>query len=69
MRPYVKQVDTLAAEFPASTNYLYMTYGGNEDDIEREDMVSHCTNIVVVFVVVVVTIVVVVVVTVVPRVV
>ena len=40
VRPFVKQVDTLAAEFPASTNYLYMTYAGNEDDIERENMVS-----------------------------
>lgn len=39
VRPYVKQVDTLAAEFPASTNYLYMTYSGNEDDIEKEQMV------------------------------
>lgn len=39
VRPYVKQVDTLAAEFPASTNYLYMTYSGNEDDIEKEEMV------------------------------
>ncbi|CAM9896753.1 unnamed protein product, partial [Ectocarpus sp. 12 AP-2014] len=38
VRPYVKQVDTLAAEFPASTNYLYMTYGGNEHDIEKEEM-------------------------------
>ncbi|CAN0141361.1 unnamed protein product, partial [Laminaria digitata] len=38
VRPFVKQVDTLAAEFPASTNYLYMTYAGNEDDIERENM-------------------------------
>lgn len=35
----MKQVDTLAAEFPASTNYLYMTYGGNEHDIEKEEMV------------------------------
>lgn len=35
----MKQVDTLAAEFPASTNYLYMTYSGNEDDIEKEEMV------------------------------
>ncbi|MHA1793753.1 MAG: carbamoyl-phosphate synthase large subunit, partial [Promethearchaeota archaeon] len=32
--PCVKQIDTLAAEFPASTNYLYMTYGGEEDDID-----------------------------------
>ena len=30
----VKQIDTLAAEWPAKTNYLYMTYGGDEDDIE-----------------------------------
>jgi carbamoyl-phosphate synthase (ammonia) len=32
--PFVKQIDTLAAEFPAQTNYLYMTYHGEEDDIE-----------------------------------
>ncbi len=32
--PYVKQIDTLAAEFPASTNYLYMTYCGAEDDLD-----------------------------------
>ncbi|NMC07079.1 MAG: carbamoyl-phosphate synthase (glutamine-hydrolyzing) large subunit [Candidatus Lokiarchaeota archaeon] len=32
--PVVKQIDTLAAEFPASTNYLYMTYCGHEDDID-----------------------------------
>lgn len=31
--PYVKQIDTLAAEFPAKTNYLYLTYHGNEHDI------------------------------------
>jgi carbamoyl-phosphate synthase large subunit len=31
--PYVKQIDTLAAEYPTKTNYLYMTYGGDEDDI------------------------------------
>ena len=30
--PCVKQIDTLAAEFPAQTNYLYMTYNGNESD-------------------------------------
>jgi carbamoyl-phosphate synthase large subunit len=28
LRPAVKQIDTLAAEYPARTNYLYMTYGG-----------------------------------------
>lgn len=32
--PFVKQIDTLAAEFPAKTNYLYITYNGVEDDVE-----------------------------------
>lgn len=32
--PVVKQIDTLGAEWPARTNYLYLTYGGDEDDIE-----------------------------------
>jgi carbamoyl-phosphate synthase large subunit len=32
--PVVKQIDTLAAEWPARTNYLYVTYGGDEDDID-----------------------------------
>jgi carbamoyl-phosphate synthase large subunit len=31
--PYVKQIDTLAAEYPAKTNYLYMTYSGSEHDV------------------------------------
>lgn len=31
--PVVKQIDTLAAEWPAKTNYLYVTYGGTENDI------------------------------------
>ena len=31
--PSVKQIDTLAAEYPAKTNYLYLTYNGNEDDV------------------------------------
>ncbi len=31
--PYVKQIDTMAAEYPAKTNYLYLTYHGIEDDI------------------------------------
>eukprot|EP00599_Poterioochromonas_sp_BG-1_P014407 CAMPEP_0173162894 /NCGR_PEP_ID=MMETSP1105-20130129/19587_1 /TAXON_ID=2985 /ORGANISM="Ochromonas sp., Strain BG-1" /LENGTH=1492 /DNA_ID=CAMNT_0014082827 /DNA_START=54 /DNA_END=4533 /DNA_ORIENTATION=+ len=31
--PYTKQIDTLAAEFPAQTNYLYMTYNGSEHDV------------------------------------
>lgn len=33
--PVVKQIDTLAGEFPAQTNYLYMTYNGSENDIGR----------------------------------
>ena len=32
--PAVKKIDSLAAEWPASTNYLYMTYGGDIDDLE-----------------------------------
>lgn len=32
--PYAKQIDTMAAEYPAETNYLYLTYNGSEDDIE-----------------------------------
>lgn len=32
--PFVKQIDTLAAEYPAMTNYLYLTYSGSEHDIE-----------------------------------
>ena len=32
--PVVKQIDTLAAEFPAKTNYLYLTYNGSEHDID-----------------------------------
>lgn len=32
--PVVKQIDTLAAEYPAKTNYLYLTYNGEDDDLE-----------------------------------
>jgi carbamoyl-phosphate synthase large subunit len=35
--PYVKQIDTLAAEYPAQTNYLYLTYSADAHDIEFED--------------------------------
>ncbi len=35
--PVVKQIDTLAAEWPAKTNYLYMTYGGSTDDIDIDN--------------------------------
>lgn len=31
--PVVKQIDTLAAEYPAQTNYLYVTYGGTAHDV------------------------------------
>ena len=34
--PVVKQIDTLAAEYPAQTNYLYMTYSGVASDIRYE---------------------------------
>ncbi|MBP5296336.1 MAG: carbamoyl-phosphate synthase (glutamine-hydrolyzing) large subunit [Bacteriovoracaceae bacterium] len=33
IRPWIKQIDTLAGEFPAQTNYLYLTYHGTENDI------------------------------------
>ncbi|HLC76448.1 MAG TPA: carbamoyl-phosphate synthase (glutamine-hydrolyzing) large subunit [Candidatus Peribacterales bacterium] len=36
IKPVIRQIDTLAAEFPARTNYLYMTYHGSVDDIELE---------------------------------
>ena len=32
--PVVKQIDTLAAEYPAATNYLYLTYNGTENDVD-----------------------------------
>ncbi|MCM1452411.1 MAG: carbamoyl-phosphate synthase (glutamine-hydrolyzing) large subunit [Clostridium sp.] len=32
--PVVKQIDTLAGEFPARTNYLYLTYNGTENDVQ-----------------------------------
>ena len=32
--PFVKQIDTLAAEYPALTNYLYLSYSGSEHDVE-----------------------------------
>ena len=31
--PFVKQIDTTGGEFPAETNYLYLTYNGNEHDV------------------------------------
>ncbi|MHA1436126.1 MAG: carbamoyl-phosphate synthase (glutamine-hydrolyzing) large subunit [Promethearchaeota archaeon] len=37
IQPYVKQIDTLAAEWPAQTNYLYLTYAASEHDIDFEE--------------------------------
>ena len=36
IRPCVKQIDTLAGEYPAQTNYLYLTYNGTKNDIVYE---------------------------------
>lgn len=35
--PFVKRIDTLAAEFPAYTNYLYTTYNASEHDVEFDE--------------------------------
>lgn len=37
IHPLVKQIDTVAAEFPAFTNYLYLTYNGAEHDVDFND--------------------------------
>ncbi|XP_039611293.1 carbamoyl-phosphate synthase [ammonia], mitochondrial isoform X4 [Polypterus senegalus] len=37
IKPCIKQIDTLAAEYPAVTNYLYCTYHGQEHDVEFAD--------------------------------
>jgi carbamoyl-phosphate synthase large subunit len=37
VHPFVKQIDTLAAEYPAQTNYLYLTYNGSESDVDFSD--------------------------------
>ena len=34
--PVIKQIDTMAAEYPAQTNYLYVTYHGDNDDVESK---------------------------------
>ncbi len=36
LEPVIKQIDTLAGEFPAQTNYLYMTYHGTKHDVHFE---------------------------------
>ncbi|NCN58789.1 carbamoyl phosphate synthase large subunit [Candidatus Roizmanbacteria bacterium CG22_combo_CG10-13_8_21_14_all_38_20] len=38
--PVIKKIDTLAGEFPAETNYLYMTYNGNSNDVARTNRKS-----------------------------
>ncbi|POR33660.1 Protein pyrABCN [Tolypocladium paradoxum] len=37
IKPFVKQIDTVAAEFPAFTNYLYLTYNAAEHDVDFTD--------------------------------
>jgi len=37
IRPCVKQIDTLAAEFPSDTNYLYLSYNGEQNDVSFEN--------------------------------
>ena len=34
--PFIRQIDTLGAEYPAQTNYLYLTYNGTRDEIHFE---------------------------------
>ncbi|MEM8835740.1 MAG: carbamoyl-phosphate synthase (glutamine-hydrolyzing) large subunit [Planctomycetota bacterium] len=41
IKPSVRQIDTLAAEFPAKTNYLYLTYHGDDDDIAPDPSGEH----------------------------
>jgi hypothetical protein len=41
LNPVVKQIDTVAAEYPAFTNYLYLTYNATTDDIPAS--VSLCS--------------------------
>jgi len=35
--PFAKQIDTVSAEFPAKTNYLYLTYNAMEHDVTFEE--------------------------------
>ena len=44
IRPSVKQIDTLAAEYPAQTNYLYLTYNGESDDINSKPEIRNSQN-------------------------
>lgn len=38
--PKIKHIDTLAAEYPAKTNYLYLTYHGEESEVTSKERVS-----------------------------
>ena len=42
--PSVKQIDTLAGEYPAKTNYLYLTYNGESDDTDVKNSKSEALN-------------------------
>jgi carbamoyl-phosphate synthase small subunit len=44
VNPVVKQIDTLAAEFPAETNYLYLTYSGEEHDVDLSGKAAKHTS-------------------------
>ncbi len=44
IHPVVKQIDTLAAEYPAQTNYLYLTYNGDSDDTSINNQQSTISN-------------------------
>lgn len=37
LKPCVKQIDTLAAEFPSNTNYLYLSYNGEQNDVSFDE--------------------------------
>jgi len=43
--PVVKQIDTLAAEYPAETNYLYLTYSGDEHDVDLAGSEKQCSEV------------------------
>jgi carbamoyl-phosphate synthase large subunit len=45
IRPVTKQIDTLAAEWPAKTNYLYLTYDGQFDDVYYDSKKRSKTSI------------------------
>ena len=43
LHPSVKQIDTVAAEYPAHTNYLYLTYNGMSHDVDFPGERDHMT--------------------------